>query len=32
MYNDFDYIVENNGLDSLKEKALEIVHNSEMEG
>lgn len=32
MYNDFDYIVENKGIDSLKEKALEIIHNTEMEG
>ena len=31
MYNDFDYIIENNGLDYLKEKALEIVHNEELE-
>jgi deoxyadenosine/deoxycytidine kinase len=32
MYNDFDYIIENRGLDSLKEETLEIVHNIEMEG
>lgn len=32
MYNDFDFIVENKGIDSLKEKALEIIHNTEMEG
>ena len=31
MYNDFDYVIENNGLDSLKEAALEIVHNVELE-
>ena len=31
LYNDFDYIVENKGLESLKEKALEIIHNSEVE-
>lgn len=31
MYNDFDYIIENKGLDSLKEEALEIVHNVELE-
>ena len=30
-YNDFDFIVENQGLDSLKEKALEIIHNTELE-
>ena len=32
LYNDFDYIVENNGLESLRERALEIIHNTEMEG
>lgn len=32
MYNDFDFVVENKGIDSLKEKALEIIHNTEMEG
>lgn len=32
MYNDFDYIIENKGLESLKEDAIEIVHNIEMEG
>lgn len=31
MYNDFDYIIENKGLESLKEEALEIVHNTELE-
>lgn len=31
MYNDFDYIIENNGLDNLKEEAMEIIHNIEME-
>ena len=31
MYNDFDYIVYNTGLDSLKEEAMEIIHNTEME-
>lgn len=31
LYNDFDYIVENKGMDCLKEKALEIVHNTELE-
>lgn len=31
LYNDFDYIIENNGLDSLKENALEIIHNTELE-
>ena len=32
MYNDFDYIVYNNGLNDLKEEALEIIHDIEMEG
>jgi len=31
MYNDFDYIIENTGLDNLKEEAMEIIHNIEME-
>lgn len=31
MYNDFDYIVYNTGLDSLKEEAIEIIHNTELE-
>ncbi|MBQ9019510.1 MAG: hypothetical protein IJ097_04300 [Bacilli bacterium] len=31
LYNDFDYIVENKGIESLKEKALEIIHNTELE-
>ena len=31
MYNDFDYIVYNTGLENLKEEVLEIVHNTEME-
>ena len=31
MYNDFDYIIENIGLDNLKEEAMEIIHNIEME-
>ena len=31
MYNDFDYIVYNTGIDSLKEEALEIIHHTEME-
>ena len=31
LYDDFDYIVENKGLESLKEEALEIVHNTELE-
>ena len=32
MYNDFDYIIYNKGLDSLREEAIEIIHNIEMEG
>ena len=32
MYDDFDYIIENKGINSLKEAALEIIHNTEMEG
>lgn len=31
MYNDFDFIVENKGLESLREEAIEIIHNTEME-
>jgi len=31
LYNDFDYIIENKGLDSLKEEALEIIHDIEVE-
>ena len=31
MYNDFDYVIENKGIDSLKDEALEIVHNVELE-
>lgn len=31
LYNDFDYIIENKGLDSLREEALEIIHNTELE-
>ena len=31
MYDDFDYIVYNNGIDSLKEEVIEIIHNTEME-
>ncbi len=31
LYNDFDYIIENKGLNELKEKALEIIHNTELE-
>ena len=32
MYNDFDYIIYNKGIDSLREEAIEIIHNTEMEG
>ena len=32
MYNDFDYIIYNKGIDSLREEAIEIIHNIEMEG
>lgn len=32
MYNDFDYIIYNRGLDSLREEAIEIIHNTEMGG
>lgn len=31
-YNDFDYIIENKNLEYLKEEAIEIIHNTEMEG
>ena len=30
MYNDFDYIIYNKGIDSLREEAIEIIHNTEM--
>ena len=31
MYDDFDYIIYNKGLDSLKDEAIEIIHNTELE-
>ena len=31
-YNDFDYVIENEGLKSLKDAALEIIRNEEIGG
>ena len=31
MYNDFDYVIENKGIESLKDEVLEIIHNIELE-
>lgn len=31
LYNDFDYIIENTGIEDMKKKALEIIHDVESE-